>query len=601
MARASYTRARKGVLTGMLDGGVHWHAVAEGRARTVIGGEHRHAYLIDGQLVYTEEDGGHDHSAEDWGAWYGGEHKHRLVLPSGEEVETEINGYHRHGEQVETTAIDGEHVHAITLPDGATTSSLTIHELISQTSLTGELFLRAGKSDVLVEMRLGDEAWAAQVDRGAPGDMTEDVARELAQAWCPDGGSFRPIDGASVAPVAGRPADGEQDLDGRWCIKIADVDVDRGMASEVFVASGPLAGRLAFGGAYVDRSTTPDVLKFEDVPEVAALPRAMIDQVPADLRWWGISDPEIRKARRDRLVELRHFDPSCVDVTDRGLAKVHVERAVFEWLPDRRPLSLLIEEVLPEGRDVVSPLEKADWRTETSLAARDQVLFFDLDSDDVEEAARAVAASDASFLAVAPDSPEARACLGKLGYLTKFADHPALLFASSFALAGDGAVTVVPARGESTDSPDDAQIVEESQATKQASPEPLPPVKVERLIKSDEEERFVYGVVSEPDTKDTQGDVIRADTIRAAAHQYMVEHQNIGLQHEVYVNDAVKLAESFIAPVEFEIDGEVVLKGSWLMGVYVVDDAMWEAVKSGTLTGFSLGGFAAREALSEAS
>ena len=40
--------------------------------------------------------------------------------------------------------------------------------------------------------------------------------------------------------------------------------------------------------------------------------------------------------------------------------------------------------------------------------------------------------------------------------------------------------------------------------------------------------------------------------------------------------------------------GRRVLKGSWVMGVHIIDDALWHSVKDGTLTGFSVGGTAVR-------
>ena len=76
----------------------------------------------------------------------------------------------------------------------------------------------------------------------------------------------------------------------------------------------------------------------------------------------------------------------------------------------------------------------------------------------------------------------------------------------------------------------------------------------------------------------------------------METYRNIGLQHRRYINESVRILESFIAPVDYKTDsGDMVKKGSWLMGVRILDDEIWAAVKSGKITGFSFGGRGYRE------
>lgn len=121
-----------------------------------------------------------------------------------------------------------------------------------------------------------------------------------------------------------------------------------------------------------------------------------------------------------------------------------------------------------------------------------------------------------------------------------------------------------------------------------------------RVLKSDNaEERYVFGVVLEPDVVDAQNDTYDAPTIRATAHRYMERFQNIGLMHKGLVNDKVKILESFLAPVDMEIDGQAVRKGSWMLGARVLDDTLWSAVKQGEITGFSIGGNAVRKPVDE--
>jgi len=120
-----------------------------------------------------------------------------------------------------------------------------------------------------------------------------------------------------------------------------------------------------------------------------------------------------------------------------------------------------------------------------------------------------------------------------------------------------------------------------------------------RLLKADdaavaEDQRYVLGVVLEPDVVDAQQDTYSADDVRKAAFSYMEDHQNVGLMHKTLVNGKAKIVESYLAPVDFALGTEKVKKGTWLMGVRVQDDALWEAVKKGTLGGFSIGGDAIR-------
>ena len=108
------------------------------------------------------------------------------------------------------------------------------------------------------------------------------------------------------------------------------------------------------------------------------------------------------------------------------------------------------------------------------------------------------------------------------------------------------------------------------------------------------DERFVFGIVLEPEVVDAQGDIYSAEEIRQAAHRFMEEFGGLGLMHQVRVNDQVKVLESYLAPIDFELGGVSVRKGTWLLGVHVVSDELWGQVKDGTLSGFSIGGTARR-------
>lgn len=120
-------------------------------------------------------------------------------------------------------------------------------------------------------------------------------------------------------------------------------------------------------------------------------------------------------------------------------------------------------------------------------------------------------------------------------------------------------------------------------------------------IAAENEERYVLGIVLEPlkemGTADVQADTYSAANVRKACHLFMEDFGNMGLQHQIYVNDSVKVLENWIATDDTVIGGQSVVKGTWLMAVRVTDDKLWSAIKAGTLTGFSIGGRANRAPL----
>ncbi len=108
------------------------------------------------------------------------------------------------------------------------------------------------------------------------------------------------------------------------------------------------------------------------------------------------------------------------------------------------------------------------------------------------------------------------------------------------------------------------------------------------------DERYVLGIVLEPEVVDAQGDIYSTDEIRAAAHRFMEEFGGLGLMHRLRVNDEVKVLESYLAPTDFTVGDITVRKGTWMLAVRVLSDELWDRVKSGDLTGFSIGGSARR-------
>ena len=120
----------------------------------------------------------------------------------------------------------------------------------------------------------------------------------------------------------------------------------------------------------------------------------------------------------------------------------------------------------------------------------------------------------------------------------------------------------------------------------------------ERVVKvvkpKDAEERYVLGIVLEPETVDAQKDIYSHAEVRQTAHKFMEKFQNIGLMHRTVINSRVKILESFLAPSDFKVGDQLVKQGTWLLAVRIKDDDLWKKVKTEGLTGFSIGGSAVR-------
>jgi hypothetical protein len=112
---------------------------------------------------------------------------------------------------------------------------------------------------------------------------------------------------------------------------------------------------------------------------------------------------------------------------------------------------------------------------------------------------------------------------------------------------------------------------------------------------AEEEQRTVFGIVLEPETVDSQTDIYSEEEITKTAWNFMESFQQIGLQHSKMLEQGrVSILESYVAPCDFDVGGQTVKKGSWLLRVRVNDEEIWSSVKSGNLTGFSIGGSAVR-------
>lgn len=151
---------------------------------------------------------------------------------------------------------------------------------------------------------------------------------------------------------------------------------------------------------------------------------------------------------------------------------------------------------------------------------------------------------------------------------------------------GTGIVALPPKDGAKAKKPK----VDETYATKLFVP----------IMKTNKERKTITGVVLEPDTVDAQKDTIPADVILDAAEDFLANinvETTLGLMHKD-MNPPLQLVQSFVvSDSDITINSVIVLRGSWVITVRVNDDDIWQQIKDGKLTGFSIGGKATVQSL----
>jgi hypothetical protein len=113
-------------------------------------------------------------------------------------------------------------------------------------------------------------------------------------------------------------------------------------------------------------------------------------------------------------------------------------------------------------------------------------------------------------------------------------------------------------------------------------------VEATNIVIKNEAKRLVYGEVYAPLQIDTDGEAMTEAEIEKMAYGFMTERSmdSIDVSHN-YMPSGCVIVESFIARKD---DPDGFVKGSWVLGVKIVPDEIWEAVKKGELNGFSFAG-----------
>ena len=304
----------------------------------------------------------------------------------------------------------------------------------------------------------------------------------------------------------------------------------------------------------------------------SGLPASLEQDVPPQMRFWKATTVADALAVREALVESGLFTTATIRKVAGELRRVVPELVVKMYAaPTYEDAAVVVPKSVRAVEKVAGLLASSERKT----------LIFD---EDVTEAVglaavlAKTAALDADWIVAARDTAEARKALGSRAVF-KLISRDDLVFATNAEIEHEDSVAWIESREQS--------IVRFA----------LGDGREIELLKADAgEERVVFGIVLEPDTVDAQGDTISADEIEKAAHRFMSDFRNLGVQHEEIVDgDALQLLESYVAPVAMTIAKKKIKAGTWLMKERVVSDDLWAGVKSGAITGFSIGGSGIRK------
>lgn len=123
-----------------------------------------------------------------------------------------------------------------------------------------------------------------------------------------------------------------------------------------------------------------------------------------------------------------------------------------------------------------------------------------------------------------------------------------------------------------------------------------------KIQKADDAQRLVFGWASVAADRDgfavidSDDDVIRIEELERSAYEFVEFYRNGGEMHER--TGVARLVESVVfTPEKFAAMGisAGTLPLGWWVGFRVTDDDVWQKVKSGQYSMFSIGGRAVRE------
>ncbi|KKN69245.1 hypothetical protein LCGC14_0442400 [marine sediment metagenome] len=111
-----------------------------------------------------------------------------------------------------------------------------------------------------------------------------------------------------------------------------------------------------------------------------------------------------------------------------------------------------------------------------------------------------------------------------------------------------------------------------------------------KIVKADDSQRLVYLIVVKPNTLDTDDQWFPLEDVELMAHRFLVRYglgeAHIFEEHSKRTS-GVFIAQSYITPVDFVLNGHSIVLGTWMVVLYVPNDEIWNKIMSGKLTGAS--------------
>ena len=114
-----------------------------------------------------------------------------------------------------------------------------------------------------------------------------------------------------------------------------------------------------------------------------------------------------------------------------------------------------------------------------------------------------------------------------------------------------------------------------------------------KIIKVDKAKRLAGGIVYEPDTEDTQGDLATTKEIEKMMHgfmkRYATDTKRIKINHKGK-RYFFPIIEAFIPETDIVKGSETIPAGAFWLMIHISNDKIWKMVENKELEGFSMGG-----------
>lgn len=113
-------------------------------------------------------------------------------------------------------------------------------------------------------------------------------------------------------------------------------------------------------------------------------------------------------------------------------------------------------------------------------------------------------------------------------------------------------------------------------------------------LKSGEEKRYVLGPVLLPEVEDTQNEIYSAEEVEKACHWWARNSRILSQKHMLQggkkcEDHEMEMVENYCLPVDCEIGGVELKKGTWMMGAIVDSDTIWRDMQAGRINCWSMG------------